>query len=168
MRAVRTSVCLVASAQGAFIGTAPVSHNEIGPSPRNAVASASARSATTSMVAIAKELSIATPGKFSKSERMASRYGGFVFEPEGIEDADFSYDDLQASMIEMTSYTRGDTCEGTVLGFEPNGALVDIGVKSSAYVNLQEMALVKPGASFLASLSLPAPLLVCATMMTPA
>jgi ribosomal protein S1 len=47
-------------------------------------------------------------------------------------------------MREIATFTRGDTTTGQVIGFEPNGALVDIGVKSSAYCTLQEMALVKP------------------------
>ena len=58
--------------------------------------------------------------------------------------ASFGYDELAASMSEIASYSRGDTVSGSVLGFEPNGAMVDIGVKSSAYVTTQEMALVKP------------------------
>jgi len=84
----------------------------------------------------------------SKAERMRSRYSGFAYVPdEGwASDADdaFSYDELASSMREIASFTRGDTCTGSVIGFEPNGALVDIGVKSSAYCTLQEMALVKP------------------------
>jgi len=85
----------------------------------------------------------------TRDERMRSRYGGFSFEPEGgwtvaDEDTGFSYEEMAASISEMVSYSRGDTCVGTVLGFEPNGALIDIGVKSSAYCNLQEAALVKP------------------------
>merc|ERR1719231_176086 len=47
-------------------------------------------------------------------------------------------------MREIATFSRGDSVQGTVIGFEPNGALVDIGVKSSAYCTLQEMALVKP------------------------
>merc|ERR1719182_355206 len=47
-------------------------------------------------------------------------------------------------MNEIPTYTRGDITIGEVIGFEPNGALVDIGVKSSAYCNLQEMPLAKP------------------------
>ncbi|KAL1499367.1 hypothetical protein AB1Y20_011574 [Prymnesium parvum] len=86
-------------------------------------------------------------GKITRDERLRSRYSGFAFEPEGgwkDEMASFGYDELAASMVEIASYARGDTVKGTVLGFEPNGAMVDIGVKSSAYVTIQEMALVKP------------------------
>merc|ERR1719238_2307295 len=61
-----------------------------------------------------------------------------------LDAAPFSYDELANSMREIASFTRGDVAEGEVIGFEPNGALIDIGVKSAAYCTLQEMALVKP------------------------
>jgi len=97
------------------------------------------------MVAMAFDIS--NPGSMTRDERLRSRYGGFTYQPEDGwlgEASDFSYDDLAASMSEVPTFTRGDTTTGSVIGFEPNGALVDIGVKSSAYVSLQEMALVKP------------------------
>jgi ribosomal protein S1 len=84
---------------------------------------------------------------WSKMDKMKSRYGGLIFQPDESlvgDDIGFSYDEMSAQMQEIISYTRGDTCTGTILGFEPNGALVDIGVKSSAYCALGEMALVKP------------------------
>lgn len=84
----------------------------------------------------------------TKQERMRSRYSGLAFEPEGgwgteAEEV-FGYDDLSAQMIEISSFSRGDTCSGEVISFEPNGALIDIGVKSSAYCALVEMAIAKP------------------------
>jgi len=127
-------VSSLAGAQAAFMPTPsvePVSH-------------ISSRRAVT-MVASMPE--IANPGRLSRDERLRSRYGGFAFEPEGgwtDELAGFGYDELAASMIEIASYTRGDTVTGSVLGYEPSGTMVDIGVKSSAFVSLQEMALVKP------------------------
>ena len=96
----------------------------------------------------AADFAIAVPGKFSRDERLKSRYGGWAFEPEGGWGGDgidsFGYDELQSSMREIATYSRGDSVQGTIIGFEPNGALVEIGVKSSAYCTLQEMALVKP------------------------
>jgi len=94
----------------------------------------------------ASSFAIANPGSMSRDERLRSRYAGLVYEPEAGWEAevDFSYDELANSMQEITTFSRGDTTTGTVIGFEPNGALVDIGVKSSAYCTLQEMALVKP------------------------
>ena len=95
----------------------------------------------------ASDFTIANPGKFSRDERLKSRYSGFAFEPEGgweDENNGFGYDELASSMREIATFARGDTTTGTIIGFEPNGALVEIGVKSSAYCSLQEMALVKP------------------------
>jgi len=93
---------------------------------------------------------ISKPGAMSRDERLTSRYGGWTFEPEGgwadaeSYEAPFSYEDMASTMKEIVKYTRGDRTKGTILGFEPNGALVDIGAKSSAYCALTEAALVKP------------------------
>jgi len=126
----KTMLISAAAVQAAFVQ---------GPAVRDGVQCASRH---ISMVA-----SIANPGKFSRDERLRSRYAGLVYEPEGgwaDEMAGFGYDELAASMGDIPSYTRGDTVSGSVLGFEPNGAMIDIGVKSSAYVTTTEMALVKP------------------------
>jgi len=122
------------------------------PASSRPVDAAALRSASAVCVATAEgnPFTIANPGVMSRDERLRSRYSGFAFEPEGgwaddvAADDPFTYDELASSMSEMTSYTRGDTTTGEVIGFEPNGAMVDIGVKSSAYCTLQEMALVKP------------------------
>ena len=111
------------------------------------------------------DFSIAVPGKFSRDERMRSRYSGLSYVPEGgwgdddVAAAGFSYEDMTASMGEITKFSRGETTTGTVIGFEPNGALVDIGVKSSAYCTVREAA-PRPFAplSFLALRSLDSPL----------
>jgi len=111
-------------------------------------AAATPRRRGTCMVAsLEKSFGISNPGSMSRDERLRSRYGGAVFEPEGgwgdAAVVDFSYDELAQSMREIATFSRGDVTTGSVIGFEPNGALVDIGVKSSAYCSLQEMALVK-------------------------
>lgn len=85
--------------------------------------------------------------KWSKQQQDRSRYSSFAFVPEGFDassDVGFSYEDLAASVGEIKKYARGDSVTGSVVSFEPNGAVVDIGVKSSAYCALTEMALVKP------------------------
>merc|ERR1719201_2784621 len=86
--------------------------------------------------------------KWTKLAKDKSRYAHYSFEPEeGLDtssDVGFSYEDLAASVGEIKKYSRGDTVTGSVVSFEPNGAVVDIGVKSSAYCGLSEMALVKP------------------------
>ena len=85
--------------------------------------------------------------KWSQKARDASRYASFAFQPEGLDlnsDEGFTYEDLAASVGDIKKYARGDSATGTVVSFEPNGAVVDIGVKSSAYCSLTEMALTKP------------------------
>jgi hypothetical protein len=85
--------------------------------------------------------------KWSQKQRDASRYASFAFAPEGLDldsDEGFTYEELAASMGDIKKYARGDSATGTVVSFEPNGAVVDIGVKSSAYCSLTEMALTKP------------------------
>jgi len=85
--------------------------------------------------------------KWSQKQRDASRYASFAFAPEGLDldsDEGFTYEELAASMGDIKKYARGDSATGTVVSFEPNGAVVDIGVKSAAYCSLTEMALTKP------------------------
>jgi len=146
---------LAASALSSLLGAdaafvpAPLSSGH-GAVQRCAPASAhSCRSNDAMLVATMEEagFGIKSPGSMTRDERLRSRYSGLAFEPEEGwmgDSADFSYDDLASSMNEIPTFSRGDTTTGSVIGFEPNGALVDIGVKSSAYVTLQEMALVKP------------------------
>jgi len=138
------SVLLPSSALVHFAG-----HRCNAPVDANAVATAM-RSRVPVCAATMEELfTISNPGSLTKAERMRSRYSGFAYEPEGgwgddkAEDL-FTYDELANSMQEIATFTRGDTTMGEVIGFEPNGALVDIGVKSSAYCKTEEMALVKP------------------------
>jgi len=150
---ISAAVAALLPAQAAFIGQPIAGQHEAACMPTAAArgrhsCSAAARASGVSMITAA-DFEIAVPGKFSRDERLRSRYGGFAFEPEGgWGDAEgvesFGYDELQTSMREIATFTRGDTTTGTIIGFEPNGALVEIGVKSSAYCTLQEMALVKP------------------------
>jgi small subunit ribosomal protein S1 len=112
-----------------------------------AVESRAGRAPTCVATMQANTFAISNPGSLTKDERMRSRYG-LAYEPEGGWENEqgvlFSYDELASSMREIATFDRGDMTTGQVIGFEPNGALVDIGVKSSAYCSLQEMALVKP------------------------
>ena len=40
---------------------------------------------------------------------------------------------------EQVSFERGEIVEGTVIQFEPSGALIDIGAKASAYMPAREV-----------------------------
>jgi len=136
----------ILSADAAFV-PAPMSASH---DASNCGASAhSCRSGSARLVATMEEagFAIKKAGSMSRDERLRSRYSGLKFVPEGgwADNAvDFSYDELSQSMNAIPTFSRGDVTTGSIIGFEPNGALVDIGVKSSAYVTLQEMALVKP------------------------
>ena len=136
----------ILSADAAFV-PAPMSASH---DASNCGASAhSCRSGSARLVATMEEagFGIKKAGSMSRDERLRSRYSGLKFVPEGgwADNAvDFSYDELSQSMNAIPTFSRGDVTTGSIIGFEPNGALVDIGVKSSAYVTLQEMALVKP------------------------
>lgn len=120
----------------------------IGSMPANAAPAVCRRSCGAMMVETMTAADFKVPGTMSKQERLRSRYSGIAFEPEGGWGTEaeelFGYDDLSAQMIEISSFSRGDSCTGEVISFEPNGALIDIGVKSSAYCSLVEMAIDKP------------------------
>lgn len=136
------------AADAAFVPT-PMSGAHDAECTRHGVTAHSRRSRQAMLVATMEEagFGIKNPGSMTRQERLRSRYSGLAYEPEDGwmgDAADFSYDDLASSMNEIPTFSRGDVTTGSIIGFEPNGALVDIGVKSSAYVTLQEMALVKP------------------------
>jgi small subunit ribosomal protein S1 len=84
---------------------------------------------------------ISTPGKMTQAERMRSRYGGFAFEPDEAYEDGFSYEDMKATMGEVPTFERGKLVNGLITGFAPNGAYVDIGGKSAAYVSNDDATL---------------------------
>jgi small subunit ribosomal protein S1 len=101
-------------------------------------------SGTPAVTMKASTFTISTPGKMTQAERMRSRYGGFVFDPEDTgEAAGFSYEEMQASMGDIPTFERGTMISGTVTGFAPSGAYVDMGGKSAAYVSNDDATLGK-------------------------
>jgi small subunit ribosomal protein S1 len=85
---------------------------------------------------------ISKPGSMSAAERMRSRFQAFQPSEEFMDANDFSYDEF-ARNIDVPTFSRGDLIKGVVIAFEPNGALIDIGAKASAYVSTEEMAIEK-------------------------
>lgn len=56
----------------------------------------------------------------------------------------FSYEEFESAISKFDySFEEGDICVGRVYQLEPNGALVDIGAKASAYLPIQEMSMTK-------------------------
>ena len=136
-----SSFASLLGADAAFLGSAPRCGHDAscGVAASAAGLQLPALQLRTSAATMVAAFEISNPGSMTKDERMRSRYGGLAFQPDEFlgEEADFSYDDLASQMNSIPTYTRGDTTTGTVIGFEPNGALVDIGVKSSAYVSVR-------------------------------
>lgn len=72
---------------------------------------------------------------------MREKFGLPRAEPEK---SGFSYEDFESAIAEFDySFEDGDICTGRVYQYEPNGALVDIGAKASAYCPLQEMSMIR-------------------------
>lgn len=75
----------------------------------------------------------------SKFDRMREK---FALPTPSIEKSGFSYEDFEAAVSQFDySFESGDICTGRVYQFEPNGALVDIGAKASAFCPLVEMSM---------------------------
>eukprot|EP00752_Nemacystus_decipiens_P017500 g15688.t1 len=55
-----------------------------------------------------------------------------------------AYEDFQSLLTgQKVSFARGEIVEGTVIQFEPNGALIDIGAKATAYMPAREASLTE-------------------------
>lgn len=90
----------------------------------------------TTMVASAAPKTDKTLTKF---DRMRER---FALPPVEMEKTGFNYDDFEQAISEFDySFEYGQICTGRVYQYEPNGALVDIGAKASAYCPLAEMSM---------------------------
>ena len=60
----------------------------------------------------------------------------------------FSYDDFDAAVQATTyAFNRNDVVKGTTVQYDNGGAIVDIGAKASAFLPLEEAALVQPQGS---------------------
>lgn len=85
--------------------------------------------------------SLKTTERSPKLEKMRSKYAA----TETSEDiSGFSYADFDKAMENFSySFHPGDTCVGTVYQFEPNGALVDVGAKASAFIQTVEVSMTR-------------------------
>ena len=120
------------------------------PIPSAEVARSARRSARRAVTMVFPD-GVINPGRYSRLERLENRYGGWEFEPDGgWADIDAQllaggWDEKawMAALCDVPSFSRGDTCRGTILALTPSGAVVDIGVKTPAFLSVQEMALVE-------------------------
>eukprot|EP00177_Eucheuma_denticulatum_P007041 GFKZ01012811.1.p1 GENE.GFKZ01012811.1~~GFKZ01012811.1.p1 ORF type:complete len:405 (+),score=75.09 GFKZ01012811.1:46-1215(+) len=84
----------------------------------------------------------APPGKaLTKFDRMREK---FALPAPSLDKTGFGYDDFENAIADFNySFESGDICTGRVYQFEPNGALIDIGAKASAYCPLPELSMTK-------------------------
>merc|ERR1719502_599325 len=81
----------------------------------------------------------------TKFERISARWKGEKVTAD-TEKAGFSYEDFSSILdTKQYAFSRGDVVSGRVVQFEYQGALVDIGAKSAAFMPLREAALIPAG-----------------------
>ncbi len=96
---------------------------------------------STRMVATAERSSTQKKVNMTKFDRMRERFA--LPKPEENK-VDFTYEDFEKAISKFDySFEDGDVCMGRVFQLEPNGALVDIGAKASAYLPLVEMSMTR-------------------------
>lgn len=102
-------------------------------------------SAPSSTATLTMKAGVTQAKPLSKFERMAKNWKGPKLEISA-ESADFTYADFEGSLDTATcAFSRGDVVSGRVVQFEYQGALVDIGAKSAAFMPLREAALIPSG-----------------------
>lgn len=96
---------------------------------------------STRMVATAEPSSKQKNVNLTKFDRRRQRFALPTPEEGKV---DFSYEDFENAIAQFDySFEDGDVCTGRVFQLEPNGALVDIGAKASAYLPLVEMSMTR-------------------------
>ncbi|CDF38443.1 30S ribosomal protein S1 [Chondrus crispus] len=114
----------------------PFASNRANPVSRK---SCSRLSYPTRMVATARPP--ASNQSMSKFDRMRDKYGLKRVQPKN---SGFTYEDFETAISEFDySFEEGDICSGRVFQYEPNGALIDIGAKASAYCPVAEMSMIR-------------------------
>jgi len=87
----------------------------------------------------------AAPAQLSRFEKIAKRWKG---DPKQVDTskAEFDYAAFESQLDSVScAFQRGDVISGKVVQYEYQGALVDIGAKSAAFMPLREAALIPDG-----------------------
>lgn len=91
------------------------------------------------------------PKQLTRFDRLKARYKGPRIEisPEIEEEVGFSYSSFDDAVAATDyNFNRNDVVKGSVVQYEKGGCIVDIGAKASAFLPLQEAALItEQGAS---------------------
>jgi hypothetical protein len=72
--------------------------------------------------------------QLTRFDRLKQKYKGVENVLTDISDLPFSYDDFDAA-VQATEYSfnRNDIVKGTIVQYDKQGAIVDIGAKASAF-----------------------------------
>lgn len=101
---------------------------------------------TTSLYSTVEMVEKKKPQQMTRFDRIKARYKGpqIQLDPDIEEDVGFSYASFDEAVAATDySFNRNDVVTGTVVQYEKGGCIVDIGAKASAFLPLQEAALVQ-------------------------
>jgi len=93
--------------------------------------------------------------QMTRFDRIKMNYKGpkLVVSPDIEEEVGFSYGDFSEAVAATDySFNRNDVVTGTVVQYDKGGCIVDIGAKASAFLPLQEAALIQDMGSSIESL----------------
>lgn len=81
--------------------------------------------------------------QLTRFDRLKQKYKGVSNVLDDVSDLPFSYDDFEAA-VQATEYSfnRNDIVKGTIVQYDSQGAIVDIGAKASAFLPPGEMSLI--------------------------
>ena len=88
----------------------------------------------------------------TRFERLKKNYKGPTV-TKTVEGLDFSYEDFEKAVLETDySFNRNDVVKGTVVQYDKQGCVVDIGAKASAFLPTQESSLFQEQGASIESL----------------
>lgn len=86
---------------------------------------------------------LSATAQLTRFDRLKQKYKGVESKFEDISDLPFSYDEFEEA-VQATEYSfnRNDVVKGTIVQYDNQGAIVDIGAKASAFLPPGEMSLI--------------------------
>jgi len=86
---------------------------------------------------------LSATAQLTRFDRLKKKYKGVENKLEDISDLPFSYDEFdEAVQATEYSFNRNDVVKGTIVQYDNQGAIVDIGAKASAFLPPGEMSLI--------------------------
>jgi small subunit ribosomal protein S1 len=110
---------------------------------------------TTTSLQSTVESTLEKPKQLTRFDRIKARYKGpqIVISPEIEAEVGFSYSAFDDAVAATDySFNRNDVVKGTVVQYDKGGCIVDIGAKASAFLPLQEAALLQGDGSSIETL----------------